>query len=331
MFANATRYAALAVPYTDERGVDVLVVLVKASFVKRDGVLRLRDEQAPIRVQDVPTDESAVAADRASSVRFPSDVTGEKVGADIVVVGDAMSAKPVTQLDVSVRAPERSLTLTVHGERVFYKGALGMKLSPAAAFQATPVTYERAYGGTSKDGVRVDWRNPAGRGVHTSSSELDGAPAPSIEDPRAPITDAGSYEPMGFGAVATWWLPRKSFAGTMDEAWMQERMPLPLLDFDKRFHQVAAAPLQMDRALAAGDVIAARGMSKEPLFEVTVPAVHVVAHLRRAHAAPVTLPLVLDTALLLPNDSVVEFTFRRVVPIGRGDTLVREVRVDVED
>jgi hypothetical protein len=330
MFANATSFSALAVPLHDERGVDVVVALVKATFVKRGLKLALADEQAPVRTVDVPTDPVAIDEGRESSVRYPSDVGGEKVGADIVVVGSAVSPKPVQSLDVALRAPGRTMSLRVHGDRVFYKSALRLKLGPAAPFERAPITYERAYGGKSRDGSIVDWRNPVGRGVHRSAAELDGAPAPSVEDPAHPIEGAGKSAPVGFGAIATWWVPRRDRSGTMDAAWQAERMPLPPLDFDRRFYQVAPPALQMDRALQEGDLIATHGLSVDGLFDVTVPALTLIAHLRRSSAPAAALPLVLDTALLEPDEGRVELTFRRVIPLGRGNTLLREVRLDVD-
>jgi hypothetical protein len=86
----------------------------------------------------------------------------------------------------------------------------------------------------------------------------------------------------------------------------------------------------MDRPLAEGDVIAAQGLTPEGSFQVTVPALRLLAHLRRTKVRTEPLPLALDTALLEPAADRVELTFRRVVPLGRGDTLLREVRLDVD-
>ncbi|WP_438036476.1 DUF2169 family type VI secretion system accessory protein [Sorangium sp. So ce204] len=330
MFANATPVAALAVPLHDERGVDVVILLAKATFARRGPTLVLLEEQAPLRLNDVPTDEAAVRDGRESSIRYPSDVCCEKPGADVVIVGSAVSSKAVSSLDVAVRAPGRSMSLTVHGERVFYKSGLGIKISPAAPFERAAITYERAYGGTSKDGTVVEWHNPVGRGAHRSTSELDGSPAPCIEDPAHPVTGTDATPPAGFGAIAMWWLPRRALSGTMDAAWQRERMPLPPLDFDRRFYHVAHPGLQLDRPLAAGDVIATHGLCPEGLFDVTIPELAIVAHLRRATGRAVSLPLALDTAVLEPDTARVELTFRRVVPLGRGDTMLREARLDVD-
>lgn len=330
MFANATSFAAQAIPSHDDRGADVVVVLAKATFVKRGAALVLLDEQRSVRLTDVPTDPSAVEKGRESSVRYPSDAGGARPGADVVVVGSAVSPRPVLSVDVAVRAPGRQMSLRVHGERVFYKGALGLEIGPSAPFEEAAITYERAYGGKSRDGSIIDWRNPVGRGVHRSASELDGAPAPCIEDPAHPLEGARASVPVGLGAVATWWRPRRDLFGTADAAWQATRMPLPPLDFDPRFHQVAPPSLQMDRPLQPGDVLAAHGLCREGLFQVTIPDLHLMAHVRRTDAPVLSLPLVLDTALLEPALARIELTFRLVVPLGRGVTLLREVRLDVD-
>lgn len=330
MLRNATSFTAAAVPFQDERGLDVIVVIAKGTFILRGSRLVAADEQTAMRMSDVPNDADAVENGRESSIRYPSDIGGEKPGADIVIVGSAISRKPVPSLDVAVRIPGRSAALRVHGERVFYKAAAGIRLSAGKPFERAAITYERAYGGKSKDGSIIDWRNPVGRGVHKSTVELDLAPAPSIEDPLHPIEDASESAPAGFGAIATWWLPRRDWAGTIDAHWQAERMPLPPTDFDRRFYQIAHPSLQMDKPLKAGDSIATHGLCTDGLFEVVVPDILLIMHLRRNRASSCSLPLVLDTALLEPEMARVEFTYRRVVPLGRGDTLLREVRLDVD-
>ncbi|MFO0551172.1 MAG: DUF2169 domain-containing protein [Polyangiaceae bacterium] len=330
MFWNATSYAAQAVNWVDERGADVVVILAKATFVRRGTDWVRADEQLPIRMADVPTHPEAVAEGRESSVRYPSDLGGVKSGADVVVVGEAISPRPTRTIDIAVRAPGKKVAIRVHGERCFYKGPLGIKLGPATPFERIPVSYERAYGGASQDGAIVDWRNPAGRGVFKSESELDGAPAPCIEDPARPIEGAEAVTPVSLGAIAMWWSPRKDLGGTMDDAWRATRMPLPPRDFDRRFYQVASPQLQMDRPLQEGDVLAVSAMSEGGLCDVTVPALPLVAHLRRNDGSNVAVRFAIDTAVLEPTEGRVAFTLRQIAPLGRGRTLLREVRLDVD-
>lgn len=331
MLSNPTPYAAEAAPFFDERGAEVVVVLAKATFLRRGGKLLRAEAASPVRLADVPMHPEAEAAGRMSSVRYPSDLGGEKPGADVVVVGSAISPRPVQSMEVAVRLPGLTRSLRVFGERMFHHGAGGLTLSPAARFESAPVTYERAYGGASRDGSLLDWQNPVGRGVHRSASELDGQLAPCVEDPARPIQGAEASIPAGFGAIPSFWLARSRFAGTADEVWQRTRMPLPPLDFDRRFFQVASPGLQLDRPLRPGDLLATQGLTPEGLFDVTIPPLALVAHVRRSDGPTLSLPLVLDTALLEPAEERVELTFRRVVPLGRGGTLLREVRLDVDD
>jgi hypothetical protein len=329
MFANATPFASLAVPLHDERGADTVVVLVKATYVKSGTKLAPADEQIPVRTNDVPADARAVDEGRPSSIRYPSDVGGNKPGTDVVVVGDAVSRRRVERLDVAVRFPDRVVALRVHGERFFHKGTFGMSIGPAVAFERVSTAYERAYGGSSRDRSIVEWRNPVGRGVHGSPGELDGALAPCIEDPAHPIDGARKAAPVGFGAIPMWWQPRRDFVGTADEAWRSRRMPLLPRDFDRRFHQVAHPSLQMDRMLRAGDLIGTEGIGVDGTFFAAVPELPIVAHVRRSTGLAETVPLAIDTALVEPEHARVELTLRRVLLLGRGKTLLREVRVDV--
>lgn len=330
MLWNATPYTAQAANIIDARGVDCVVVMVKATFVRGRAGLVLADEQVPVRIADVPMDPKAASEGRESSIRYPGEVSGEKPGADVVVVGDAVSAKPVRSVDVGVRAGNKSLSLRVHGERSFYRSAFGLKISPAAAFERAAVTYERAYGGRSMNGEVIDARNPVGRGVYHALQELDGTLAPCIEDPAKPIESAEKHDPVGVGAIASSWAPRRDRLGTADEAWRANRMPLLPLDFDPRFYQVANPSLQLEGPLVEGDLLATTGMSEEHVFDVKVPALRVIAHVKRTDGAKVALPLVIDTALLEPAVCRVELTMRKVVPLGRGKSLLREVRLDVE-
>lgn len=330
MLTNATSLSALAVPYQDARGAEVVLLLAKATYVQRAGALVPADEPAPVRTVDVPTDADAVARGEESSLRHPSDVGGAKPGADVVVLGDATSRRRVTTMDVTVRTPERTVVLRVHGPRTFRSGVRGVSVTPALPFERASLTFEHAWGGVSRDRRVVDWRNPVGRGVHASPGELDGAPAPTVEDPAHPIEGATPSDPVGFGAVAAWWSPRRELAGTMDATWQETRMPLPPVDFDPRFHHVAHPRLQVRRPLRPGDAIATMGIGIEGAFQVTVPPLAPVAHLRRTDAPRATVPLVLDLALLEPERGRVELTYRGVVPLGRGATLLREARLDAD-
>jgi hypothetical protein len=64
MFTNATPFAGLAVPGYDDRGAEAVVVLAKATFLRRGAGLALADDQVPVRLADVPTGPAAIEEGR---------------------------------------------------------------------------------------------------------------------------------------------------------------------------------------------------------------------------------------------------------------------------
>ena len=324
---NATPYHASDVPYVAPSGQRVVVVLVKATFeLNRNGELAPAEEPSPVRLGEVLTDDEAPNG----SVRYPSDLSCEKKGADIVVVGSAMSPRPVTRIDLMVRAGALEAPLVVHGPRLFYKGPRGVAVGPAARFEQAPVTYELAYGGMAPDFRCADERNPAGVGVAHKASDLVDTRAPQIEHPALPhelATD--EHPPMGYGATRPHWLPRRAFAGTFDDAWQESRMPLLPLDYDPRFENVAHPSLQLPACPEPGTPIAVMGMSESGTFQCALPDLKLVVHALRSGSRETARPPV-DLVLVEPGRGRIELLCRAVWTMGRGKTALREIRVDTD-
>jgi hypothetical protein len=326
--ANATPFAALAAPLTAPDGRDVVLAVVKATFRRdRRGRLSLADEQVAVRAGDIAYFPDA----EDSSIRYPADLCVEKRGTDVVIVGEAVSPRPVSVVDVAAQVRDRKVCLRVHGERVYYRGALGVVVGPAAPFECKPIVWERAYGGTSSDKSAVERRNPVGRAFGRSASELVDMPAPQIEDPAHPITSASDRpEPAGFGAIGPHWSPRVEHAGTFDEVWKKTRMPRMPVDFDARFNNVAPAALQFEPPLGAGDPIALLGMTADGLWKVELPAMAVRLEGRYHDGRVVPVRPHLDTLLVEPLEDAIQLTLRHAFPMGRGNTVLREIRVDTD-
>lgn len=330
---NTTPYAANAVPMTEPSGQKVVVMIVKASFtIQAGGRVALADAQVPVRLNEVPHDP-----DRPwSSLRYPSDLCPSKRGADVVVVGEAVSPKPVTMMDVAVRVRDVTAPLRVHGPRVFYKGVFQIAISAAAPFERVPLVYELAYGGATDDLALIEQRNPAGRGVAASASDLIDTRAPQIEHPAHPITTGGAIgnnapAPAGYGAIAAHWSPRRELAGTFDERWQSERMPLMPADFDLRHYNVAHPSLALDEPLAPGDPVTAMGLAPEGLLSFELPALRAIFWARFDGGSSVRLRPSIDTLLFEPSERRFELIARQAFPIGRGQKVLREIGVDLDD
>lgn len=325
---NATSFPALAVPWVDVAGRDQAVVIVKGTFtVAESGRVTVADEPAPIRTAD----EMHRPDDPRSSAKYPSDVGPGKVGTCVVVVGDAVSPKPVTVMDVAVKVRQATAPLRVHGERLFYKGLTGIAIGPARAFDRMPIVYERAYGGASDDHGTVEPRNPSGVGITRRASSLVDTLAPQIEHPARPHESAADkHEPMGFGSILPFWSPRRELAGTFDEAWQKERMPLPPLDADPRYHNVAHPTLIFDPGVMPGDPVGVAGMSLTPLaFEL--PRLPIVIAARSDVTGRRVVRPSIDTVLIEPDLRRVEIVVRAAFPVGRGRDVLRELTVDLDD
>jgi hypothetical protein len=188
--------------------------------------------------------------------------------------------------------------------------------------------YERAYGGMTADRELIEDRNPVGRGVAKTLAELVGTPAPQIEDPAHPVTSAEDRPaPVGLGAVSPHWMPRRGYAGTFEDAWLRSRMPLLPADFDVRHHNVAPPALQLEVPLGVGDCIGILGMHEEGLWQVALPAVPVTLSGRLHDGRRVTVRPAIDTVLIEPGEDEVQLTLRHAFPLGRGKSLLREIRV----
>ncbi len=325
-FANLTDFAAADLPCLAPDGREVVIVVVKASFqLTAEGCVPA-GKQAPVRVVDEVYEPEA----EQSSVRLPGDLCTEKRGADVVVIGSAVSDKPVTTLLVGVTIGDRLVPLRVHGERTYYRGAGGRVVVGAAApFTTKPIVYERAYGGTSAEHQVVERRNPVGRGVASDLSELIDQPAPQIEHPAHPITSGGDRPaPVEFGAIAMHWSPRCDHLGTIDGQWERERMPLMPLDFDRRHHNCAHPDLQLPEPLAAGTLIGIEGMTRDGALAFTIPelAISVAGSYddgtRQLRQPPI------DTLVVDTENRLAELTCRAVFPLGRGKRRLRALRVE---
>jgi hypothetical protein len=324
---NATCYPALAVPYVDPRGQRVVVAIVKATF-ERDRLGRMLPaaQPSPVRVSDVLWDETRPNA----SVKYPSDIGCEKPGADVVVVGAALSPRPVARMDLIVRVGPLQAPLSVHGERFFYKGPRGVAIGPAARFEIMPVVYERAYGGATPDSRHVEERNPSGVGVAHRPEDLIDRLAPQIEHPARPHTHArDTHVPVGYGATLPHWMPRRAYAGTFDDVWRATRMPLLPLDLDARFENIAHPSMQLPTPPPPHAEIAVLGMCTHGLFECPLPDLKLVLHAIRNHARTTVRPAV-DTIVVEPARGRIELVSRAVFAMGRGKTSLREIRVTTD-
>ncbi len=332
---NQTPFAVAMLPALDKDGAEYLVVVAKATFaLSSQHGARVADEQVPIALADVHHGDPLT-----TSLRYASDGAIRKPGVDVVVAGAAFgSASGISMLDVELRIGSARKTVRVFGPRVWSRGSDG-KLRPSlpGRIQTVALRWENAFGGadtSDPDPRRHAYaeHNPVGRGFVAPGSALDleGKLLPELEDPDAPIREAGKTgdgpRPAGFGFVASSWAPRRYWAGTYDDAWREERAPLLPTDFDDRHHAAASAGLSL-ASLAGGEPISVTHVRPGGgTFEAAVPRRSIEIE-TTSGAKVMRTAARLDTVLVETDESRLLLTYRATVPLRRKLLDIDRVKV----
>ncbi|WP_250437750.1 DUF2169 domain-containing protein [Caballeronia sp. ATUFL_F2_KS9A] len=249
---NRTAYEVDTSWTRDKEGTHEWIVAVKATYDITPAGPRLADEQTP----PVETAEYTGTPGR-SSLRYDSDLLGPKPTTDIVLNGTAYApgGRPSDDFLVGMRVGPVRKTLRVRGHRKWGKGMPGRMLAEPVV--RLPVIYELAYGGYDAPGDDparhgYDARNPVGRGVVGAGQSREGMAMPNFEYPSGRLDKDG---PAGFGAIDSFWSPRRERAGTYDDAWMRDRSPLLPEDWSPHSLQCAPPDQQPASPLQGGEPV----------------------------------------------------------------------------
>jgi hypothetical protein len=328
---NQTPFEVAIAPFPDEQGIDTLYAVVKATFAlpsatAGDGLL-VAEEQQPVLRADEPWGEPG-----ASSLRYAGELHLAKPATDVVLVGSAQrrDRRPAERLDVRLRVGPVAKTVRVFGDRLWSGGLFGGRPGAPEPFEAMPLTWENAFGGTltDEDGTPTggEPRNPVGRGWSGQRSE----PPPNLEDPRQLIGGAKDRPaPAGFGFVAPSWQPRAGYAGTYDAAWQRRRAPYLPADFDPRFFNAAAPGLTCRALLAGGEPVELEHASVTGPLRFSLPrcALRVTV---AAAGGPVQPPVRLETVLLEPDEDRLVLTWRAAHCCDKQLTRIAAVRFELD-
>lgn len=279
LLTNTTPFRAERTWVRDLDGAEIWLVAVRAVFdIDGEGSVALAAEQ-----QDVVRVAEFAGEPNVSGLVYDSDLVRTKLGTDVVLRGHAYAPQgdSVRSLEVRLSVGVLRKSLTVHGDRVWERGlGVGVKPSGATRFIKQPIVYERAFGGSeeprggSSDPPAWDPRNPIGLGVAKDPSDLVDTPVPNIEYPDQPVRWKHKGPPASFAPIPQTWSPRKEFAGTYDEAWMQHRQPLLPKDFDERHYQCAPSDQQVGGFLRGGESIELLNLSpRSPVLRFRLPRI----------------------------------------------------------
>jgi hypothetical protein len=308
--------------FPDEEGIDTLYVAVKATYAALGSALVIADAQRPLVLADQPHGEG-------SSLRYAGEAHLCKPATDVILVGEAYAprGRPAAEVDVHLRVGPIRKVVRVFGERTWRPGLAGLKPSSPEPFTTMPLVYERAFGGAHQ--ALFEPRNPVGVGFRGKRTlrEMEGTRVPNLEDPRALLQGPDDQPaPACFGSVAPSWEPRRSFAGTYDEAWKRTRAPYLPSDFSPRFFNAAAPDLVAKGHLRGGEPVEILNAAPEGLVRFDLPGCPVEA--RVSIAGDLEVPeLRLETVLLEPAEGIVSLLYRGAVRCDKRVLSVDEVRL----
>ena len=290
---------------TDKEGHEHVLVVGKGTFdILHDGSCVLAKMQRALVRADEYYGEPGL-----SSVRYESDFALRKPRTDVILNGAAYApkGKPSGRVDVTLRLQNINKTIRVYGDRKWRRNVL-FRLSPSRPepFQMLPIVYERAFGGVDqnskgKDKPFFELSNLVGVGFHyRKNRKIKGSRLPNLEYPRYPIrSPKDKPPPAGFGFISRNWKPRVSYAGTYDQAWLDERFPFLPPDFQDKYFQGAPED-QTCSYLRGGELVSLSNLTPEGQFTFRLPEMDVpVKLLYRSH--DVDVPSVLDTVIIEPE------------------------------
>jgi hypothetical protein len=199
-----------------------------------------------------------------------------------------------------------------------------------------PIVYERAYGGGEEPAAGAknphsERRNPVGVGYARDPELLVGQPVPNIENPELLLSGTRlKSQPVGFGAIGRHWVPRVDWAGTYDEKWEEERLPLLPKDFDERFYQCAPLDQQTTQYLKGGEPVALLNLTPEGLLRFNLPRVWLSFRTRIANDV-IDHHANLYTVILEPDAPRVIMVWHTAVPCHGKDTKIEGTTVELKE
>lgn len=284
---NNTVFQVVTFDHWGQDEKEVSVVVVKAVLYRHDSTWTYVPGEIEIAGADVFDGDPATTA-----LHLEQEIAPRKAATDLLIRATAYAPgdTPLRDWPVSVGIPERlSYGFQVRGPSVWTRDRGDRwHLSQPEPVRSVPIRYDLAYGGSMKDTggtIRTFDQNPAGCGFCVSGhdEDLTEIAAPQIgllaEFISAKFGDEMAVQ--GFGPIAKAWLPRRSYAGTLDDNWRATRHPRMPRDYDYRFWNAASGPLQLSPFLRGNERIVLRNLRPDtPEYGFELPGVAVMGRLQ---------------------------------------------------
>lgn len=323
---NRTPFVADRTWVRDANGAEIWVVAIKATYdILADGTTHLASEQVPLHAGPVPHDGS-------TSLKYDTDLGAPKQATDIILNGHAWTpdGKPARELSAGFQIGAVTRMVKVYGDRYWQRKRLSWQPTAPEPFVSMPLVHERAFGGDISEFPPAS-RNPVGRGVAADSEGR--VWMPNIESVAHPIRSRDDVPPTaGLGAIPGHWPMRQQYAGTYDDAWLNDRHPLPPEDFDSRFWQIAPDAQQATGRLKGGETVTLVNVTRSEFvpggkLAFRLPKVTIVCETffydgTRVHTRPV-----LHTVVLEPDAPRVSVVHHMALPCHAKVNLLDRTRI----
>lgn len=336
---NATRMTVGYNMGQEPSGRESLVVVIKGTFrFPQAGEpathLALHEEQLPLVMADTFT-----GAPGLSAPVYEVDFAPGKQRCDILLLGQAHApnGQPATRVDVGLRVGTWQKRFTAVGPRHWDCGLATLRSTSPQAFTRQPVSYDVAFGGV--DTAHTDpaqhaafMANPVGRGFHKHLRKewVDGKPLPLTEESGHSIGDTtGPYRPMSFGPMGRSWQPRAGYAGTYDDAWMENHFPFLPPDFDAQYFQAAPLDQQvpLDAFSSEPTEVLLHNLTPEGQTRFTIPNLAAPVHVFPKRGGRENYQATLDTIVIEPDQQRFTLSWRVVRPLRKSLHEIAQVLV----
>lgn len=319
---NTTPFPANFTLALDKQGHEQIVLVVRATVTlspDRTAPSHVAPRQLPLIEADVFGPDPAWDAPV-----FETDFAHFRPRCDVLAQARAHApgGEPATSVDVGIRLGGWAKKFTAHGSRIWLRGAVGHMPSEKRPFLVQDIGYDHAYGGIDPEAdtpalAKTYPDNPVGLGYYPNSVNREGKPlAQTSEFGADAVSPDGGFPPMAFGPLGRTWMPRRQYAGTYDQVWLDHRVPLLPMDFDDRYFQ-ASAPDQQIPYPAGGEPVELVNLSPEGRLSGQIPRTQIVVTFERKSGRITQRIANLDTVLFLPDDRVMCLTWRTRITAER--------------
>ena len=320
---------------SDEEGRPLFVPVVKARYSIPDkGQLVLAEKQAPVN----PAGEHW-GDPNSSSYKYEPEIAFIKLATDVILIGHAHAQRTgVKEMLVSLLVGPLKKTMKVVGNRVWGKVLGKTMMTNPVPFEKIPLIYERAFGGWDRSHSDLEKhtfepRNPVGTGFRSKKGNFEeGIRLPNLEDPKYPLKSYGDTPPpAGVGFTSPNWQPRAALAGTYDEQWMKDRMPLLPTDFDRRFFNAASPGLIASGYLKGNEPVLIENASPGGRLSFDLPGVPPPKiHVELRGGVHHDLTTNLDTVIINTDENLLFLIWRTHLVVRRGPQDVVAIQVSAE-